>query len=97
MESSDLVTLFLGGGGLGAAWAMVRWYLKERMQRSLDEVRMRQEVQHRRDELAVRKLEHEQKAMSDVFDRLGNLSDRLADLIFELAVERRPTPRNKER
>ena len=89
MEGNELVTLFLGGGGLGALFAVARWYLKERMQRELDRRSWEQEVQKRRDELRTRQLEHEQQAINAVFERFGRLSDRMSDLIFELMLEPR--------
>lgn len=87
MEGNELVTLFLGGGGLGALFALVRWYLKERMQRELDRRAWEQEMQQRRDELRMRQSEHEQQAINAVFERFGRLSDRMADLIFQLMIE----------
>ena len=93
MEGNELVTLFLGGGGLGALFAVARWYLKERMQRELDRRSWEQEVQKRRDELRTRQLEHEQQAINAVFERFGRLSDRMSDLIFELMLEPRDVVR----
>ena len=87
MEGQDLVTLFLGGGGLGALWALARWYLKERMQQQLDERTWRQEVQKRRDELRMERLRYEQQAMNEVFTRFGQLSERMSALIFRLALD----------
>ncbi|WP_428267368.1 hypothetical protein [Haliangium sp.] len=86
MEQQNLVTLLLGGGGLGALWALMRWYLKERLQRDLDRQNWEQEVQKRRDELRMTKLKYEQEAMRDVFQRFGELSDRMSELILELAL-----------
>jgi hypothetical protein len=90
MEGNELITLFLGGGGLGALWAMARWYIKERMQHELERRTWEREVEKRRDELRMRMVEHEQQAMNEVFRRFGRLSDRMADLIFELTLERPP-------
>jgi hypothetical protein len=90
MEGNELITLFLGGGGLGALWALGRWYIKERMQHELDRRSWEREVEKRRDELRMRMVEHEQQAMNEVFRRFGRLSDRMADLIFELTLERPP-------
>lgn len=87
MEGQDLVTLFLGGGGLGALWALARWYLKERMQQQLDERTWQQEVQKRRDELRMERLRYEQQAMNEVFTRFGQLSERMSALIFRLALD----------
>ncbi|ACY14179.1 hypothetical protein [Haliangium ochraceum] len=86
MEEQSLVTLLLGGGGLGAVWALARWYLKERLQRELDRQTWQQEVQKRRDELRMAKLDYEQTAMREVFARFGELSDRMSELILELAL-----------
>ncbi len=86
MEEQSLVTLMLGGGGLGAAWAIARWYLKERLQRDLDRQTWQQQVQQRRDELRMAKLDYEQTAMREVFARFGELSDRMSELILDLAL-----------
>lgn len=88
MEEQSLVTLILGGSGLGAVWAIARWYLKEKLQRDLDRQAWRQEVQKRRDELFMAKLRYEQEAMREVFSRFGLLSERMSQLILELALDR---------
>lgn len=88
MEETSLVTLLLGGGGLGALWTMARWYLKERLTQEIEERHWKQQMQQRRDELRTMKLQYEQEAMKEVFTRFGHLSDRMADLILELALER---------
>lgn len=88
MEEQSLVTLLLGGGGLGALWAMARWYLKERLTQEIEERQWKQQMQQRRDELRMMKLQYEQEAMKEVFTRFGHLSDRMAELILELALER---------
>lgn len=95
MDDNNLMTLLLGGGGLGAAWALIRWYLKERMQQELDTRTQRHELQKRGDELRMRKLEHEQEAMNQVFARFSELSARMADLIFELALEKPSVPETR--
>lgn len=92
MEEQSLVTLLLGGGGLGALWAMVRWYLKERLTQEIEERQWKQQMQQRRDELRMMKLQYEQEAMKEVFTRFGHLSDRMAELILELALERDTEP-----